>query len=115
MHKLCLKQFGPFEVTEQLNAVTYWLNLPPSWQIYNVFYATLLSPYHKTREHGTSYSMPPSEYIEGEPEWEVAEVLASHQSSRQNQLQYLVRWVRYPQSHNSWKLAENLRVLALIC
>jgi len=63
---------------EQLNAVTYQLDLPPNWWIYNVFHATLLSPYYEMKEHGTSYSMPPPEYIEGEPEWEVVEVLASH-------------------------------------
>ncbi len=43
-----------------------------------MFHAILLSPYYEMREHGTSYSTPPSEYIAGEPKWEVAEVLASH-------------------------------------
>jgi len=63
---------------EQLNTVTYWLDLPLSWWIHNMFHAILLSPYYEMREHGTSYSTPPSEYIAGEPKWEVAEVLASH-------------------------------------
>lgn len=115
MHKLHPKRFGPFEVTEQLSSVAYQLDLPPSWQIHNVFHATLLSPYHETREHRANYSTPAPEYINGEPKWEVAEVVVSRRTERQNWLQYLVRWVGYPDSHNSRELAENLRALTLIC
>jgi hypothetical protein len=104
----------PFEITGQLSSVTYQLDLPPSWQIHNAFHATLLSPYHETSECGANYSTPASEYIDGEPEWEVVEVVALCRTSRQNKLQYLIRWVGYPESHNSWKLVENLRAPTLI-
>ena len=71
MHKLCLKQFRLFLITEVLSVVTYHLDLPPSWQIHNAFHASLLSLYHKTREHRTNYSKPTPELIDNEPEWEV--------------------------------------------
>jgi len=114
MNKLCPKWFGPFKVTKQLSTVTYQLDLPLAWRLHNVFHAMLLSPYHKTREHRASYSTPAPEYIDREPKWEVAEVLVSCRTGRQNQLQYLVRWVGYPESYNSWKPAENLRAPTLI-
>ena len=114
MQKLCPKRFGPFEIMEQLSSVTYRLDLPPSWQIHNAFHAALLLPYHETSERGAKYSTPGPEYIDGEPEWEVAEVMASRRTGRQNKLQYLIRWVRYPESRNSWEPAENLRAPTLI-
>jgi hypothetical protein len=45
--------------------------------------------------------MPAPELIEGKPEWEVAEVLASWHFGQQQCLQYLVKWVGYPDSENS--------------
>ncbi len=49
---------------EQLSLVTYQLDLPQNWLLYNVFHAMLLMPYHETREHGASYSTQKSEKIE---------------------------------------------------
>ena len=82
-YKLRPKRFGPFKVTEVLSSVTYWLDLPPSWQLHNAFHTSLLSLYHETLEHGVGHSTPAPELIEGEPEWEVAEVLASQHFERQ--------------------------------
>ena len=46
--KMKLKHKGPFTITEVLGPVTYRLQLPTSWQIHNVFHATLLKPYRET-------------------------------------------------------------------
>jgi hypothetical protein len=109
MHKLRPKQFSPFEVTEELSSVMYCLDLPPNWRIYNAFHASLLSPHHEMNEYGKSYPTPAPELIDGEPEWEVAEVLASRQHKCQHKLQYLINWVGYPASENSWEPVENVR------
>ena len=45
--KMKQKQEGPFVITEVLGPETYRLELPTSWQIHNVFHATLLKPYVK--------------------------------------------------------------------
>jgi len=114
MHKLYPKWFGLFKVTNKLGAVTYRLNLPPTWKLHNMFHVSLLSPYCKTREHGTNHLLPAPELVEGEHKWEVEEVLASQHHGRHNQLQYLVHWVGYPELHNSWELAENLQMPRLL-
>ena len=46
--KMKPKREGPFTITEVLGPVTYRLQLPTSWQIHNVFHATLLKPYRET-------------------------------------------------------------------
>ena len=50
--KMKLKCEGPFEITEFLSPVTYKLRLPASWQIHNVFHATLLKQYKENETYG---------------------------------------------------------------
>ena len=66
--KLALKWYGPFVITEEISPVAYHLDLPLAWNIYNVFHASLLSPYHETHQHGPNYSRPPPDLINGEEE-----------------------------------------------
>ena len=47
--KIAPKREGPFEIEEVLGPVTYWLKLPTTWKIHNVFHATLLQPYIKMK------------------------------------------------------------------
>jgi hypothetical protein len=75
MPKLAPKQYGPFEVATQISKVTYKLQLPPSWKIYNIFYASLLTPYKETSQHGPNFLGPPPNIIEGELEWEVKKII----------------------------------------
>ena len=42
--KLAPKCHGPFIIKEAISAVTYRLNLPSSWKIWNTFHASLLTP-----------------------------------------------------------------------
>ena len=46
---------GPFKISNVLEPLTYWLNLPTSWQIHNVFHAVLLKPYIENETHGTNF------------------------------------------------------------
>ncbi len=114
MHKLHPKCFGLFRVTEVISPVTYQLNLPPRWQLHNTFHASLLSPYHETKQYGNNYVHPTPELIDGEPEWEVAKVLVSQWYRRQKKLQYLIQWKGYPESENSWEPVENVQALNLL-
>ena len=49
--KIGPKREGPFEIEEVLGPVTYWLKLPETWKIHNVFHAVLLRPYMETTIH----------------------------------------------------------------
>jgi hypothetical protein len=46
-----------------------------TWKVHNVFYASYLSPYKETVEHGPNFLEPPPNLIEGQPEWEVEAIV----------------------------------------
>jgi hypothetical protein len=73
--KLAPKRHGPFVITKEVSAVAYQLQLPPAWTIHDVFHASLLTPYHKTKEHGSNFSRPPPEVVNGEEEFEVEAIM----------------------------------------
>jgi hypothetical protein len=78
-----------------VSPVAYQLGLPPTWTIHDVFHASLLTPYHKTVEHGTNHNLPPPKVIKGEAEYEVKAIIGYHFFSRRCKLQYLIRWKGY--------------------
>jgi hypothetical protein len=51
--------------------MAYQLTLPVFWEIHNIFHASLLHPYHETKEKGTNFLWPPPELIGGKEEYEV--------------------------------------------
>jgi hypothetical protein len=93
---------------EVLSAVTYRLNLPPSWKIHNAFHATVLHPYKETELHRPNFTEAPPDLMEGHEEWEVDNVLASRCTGKKKTLQYLVRWNGFLEAHDSWEPKENL-------
>ena len=75
--KMKPKREGPFVITEVLGLVTYRLKLLTSWQIHNVFHATLLKPYRENEIYGENFTEPPPELFEGEEVYEV-ETICGH-------------------------------------
>src|SRR6266850_7291633 len=68
--ELCPKQLGPFQITGMVGSVTYRLNLPEKWKIYDAFHATLLSPYVETEKYGVNFTKPPPDPIRNKPKKE---------------------------------------------
>jgi hypothetical protein len=54
--KLAPKRQGPFRIIKKISPVAFRLALPASWQIHDVFHASLLTPYHETPAHGPNFS-----------------------------------------------------------
>ena len=100
--KLATKRYGPFTVAQVLSPVTYQLTLPEQWKIHPVFHVDLLTPYKETTFHGTNYTRPPPDLINDEEEYEVEQILDSRIQGRNRKIQYLVKWVGYPDSDNQW-------------
>ena len=98
--KLSPRQYGPFQVLEKLSPVTYRIQLPISMKIRNVFHVDLLIPFHETDAYGPAYSQPAPELINGDEEYEVEAIIDDRVHRRKRQ--YLVKWVGYPVSENSW-------------
>jgi RNase H-like domain found in reverse transcriptase/Integrase zinc binding domain len=70
--KLAPKRYEPFKITEEISPVAYWLELPLSWRIHNIFHTSLLSPYSKTTAHRPNFTWPPPNLIDGETEYKVS-------------------------------------------
>ena len=100
--KLALKRHGPFKVKKVLSPIMYQLELPPQWKIHDVFHVDLLTPYRKTKLHGSNFTKPPPDLINGEEEYEIEEILQSRKFGRGGKVQYLVKWKGYPDSENQW-------------
>jgi len=106
--KLSHRRLGPFLVERRIGPMAYRLKLP-HWmkQLHPVFNVVKLTPApddaipgRKTMDH------PPPIIINGEPEWEVEEILDSHWHRRR--FQYLIKWKGYGREHNSWESASEV-------
>ena len=101
--KLAPRRHGPFRIIQVMSPVNYRLQLPTQWSIHNVFHTDLLTPYRETHTHGPNYLRPPPELVDGVEEFEVEKILDSRRRGRGRKLQYLVKWVGYPDSDNQWE------------
>ena len=106
--KLAAKRYGPFPVAQVLSPVTYQLTLPQQWKIHPVFHVDLLTPYKETAFHGVNYMRPPPDLINDEEEYEVEQILDSRVRGHNRRIQYLVKWMGYPDSDNQWLDADQL-------
>jgi len=112
--KLAPKRYGPLRITKEISPVAYRLELPAAWGIHNVFHASLLSPYHETAAHGPNYSRPPPDLIDGEAEYEVEQIRSHRRHGRARKLQYLIKWVGYPDTDNTWEPADQVHAPEIV-
>ncbi len=114
MSKLTPKRYGPFRISAVISPVAFRLELPVTWRIHNVFHATLLSPYHETPAHGTNFSRPPPDLVDGVEEQEVESILGYRLHGRTRKPQYLVAWKGFPASDNEWVWADHVHAPHLV-
>ena len=98
--KLDHTKLGPFKVKKVLGPVTFELDLLKTMRIHPVFHKSLLEPCHNPN------AMPgPIEIDEEtqEPEWEVEEIVQFDPKKG-----YLVKWLGWGHSDNTWEPEENL-------
>ena len=110
--RLAPRRYGPFQITRVISRTSYQLKLPPQWKIHNVFHATLLTPYKETVLNGHQSQEPAPELIDGQPEWEVEQILRVRRYWRQ--VQYMIRWKGFLEAHDSWEPATNVHADELI-
>src|SRR6266851_7260519 len=112
--KLAPRRHGPFPITQVVSPVTYKLALPHQWTIHPVFHASLLTPYSETKEHGENYSRLPHDLVGGGEQYEVEAIRSHRRQGGRKQLQYLIKWLGYPESDNTWEPAGHLQMPALL-
>jgi hypothetical protein len=98
--KLAPRRYGHFKVAAKISDVAYRLQLPDTWKIHDVFHVSLLMPYKEMEKHGPNFLEPPPELIEGEPKWEVEQILGDR--TYWHKKQFLIRWKGYVPAHDSW-------------
>ena len=104
--KLDYRKLGPYKVIEQINPVTFRLELPPSIRIHDAFHVSLLEPYEPNEFPERETIPPPAIEVNGHMEHEVEEILDSR--ILRNKLYYLVHWAGHDISERTWEPLENL-------
>ena len=104
---------GPFEIIAQPGTHLFTLKLPDSMHaVHPVFHVSQLEPAHANTIPNRQEVPPPPVVIDGELEYEVAEILDSKLDNRRQtcKLLYLVKWSGYEgtDEETSWLLASEL-------
>ena len=97
--KITLKCEGPFEINKVLGPVTYWLKLPETWNIHNVFHITLLCPYVKNETYGNNYPWPHIKSLKGEQVYEVEAIIKHQRRGRGYSLLHQMERLSHNQSN----------------
>ena len=103
--KLLEWQLGPFEIIKVVSPNAMKLKLPASYKIHDIINVSWLRLY-KEPTAGQRISPPEPVEVEGQPEYEVEEVLDSR--LKKGKLEYLVKWSGYTDEYNTWEPVSNL-------
>jgi transposase InsO family protein len=104
--KLMACNYGPYTILEQLGPVTFKLQLPRQMKVHPVFHTSKMIQHRKDEIGNWTPSKLDSVEVEGQPEQEVEEIINSRVFCCK--VQYLVKWVGYDNSENSWEPLHNL-------
>jgi transposase InsO family protein len=112
--KLAHRKLGPFEIAEKIGSHAYRLKLPRSMQrLHPVFSVVKLTEAPVDPIIGRKPKPPPPPVlIEGEPEYEVEEILNSRMFRRR--FEYLVKWRGYGPEESSWEPRQNIHAPQLV-
>jgi len=112
--KLSHRRLGPFEIKRQVGPSAYRLKLPHGLrQLHPVFNVVKLSAAPDDPIPGRKpQALLPPIVVDGEPEWEVEEVLDSCWHWRR--FQFLIKWKGFSREHNSWEVASNVKAPDLV-
>jgi len=99
---------GPFKIIKKVGRSAYQIQLPTSWnRIHPVFNEVLLTPVDHPQFVQQIKPEPPGPIdMEGEPEYEVEEVVSSRKHGRG--IQYLIKWKGYGNEENTWEARSNM-------
>lgn len=112
--KLLPKYIGPYSIIEAINDTAFKLALPASMRIHPVFHVSKLKPHvdgSAAFPHRPQPDRPPPDILpDGEEAYEVERIVAqrTRRIGRSNRLEYLVKWLGYPEYESTWEPASNL-------
>lgn len=100
--KLDKVKVGPFFISKQISPVNFRLELPKDAKIHPVFHVSLLEP----ADPETPIQKDFHYQDDGNDEWEVEKII-THRGKGPDK-EYLVKWLDYPSSENTWEPVTNL-------
>ena len=111
--KLTEKYLGPYEIIAQAGPLSFTLWLPDSMHaIHPIFHVSMLEPSTPNSIPKCIQPPPPPVFIDGEPEYEILEILDSKLDNWRHvcKLLYLVKWSGYEgtDEETSWLPANEL-------
>jgi hypothetical protein len=111
--KFADKYLGPYEIIAQPGTLSFTLRLPDSMRgIHPVYHVSMLEPAPLNTIPDRIQPPPPPIEIDGEPEYEISEILDSKIDKRRRRcpLMYLVQWIGYEDTDEatSWISASEL-------
>lgn len=104
--KLDTKRLGPFQITKAIGKNAFQLALPATWNIHNVFHASLLSKAPESSMRPLQLPPPPVLVLD-QPEYEVESIL--DKKILRGQEYFFVKWKGYPDNENTWEPKRNLQ------
>jgi hypothetical protein len=110
--KLSAPNLGPFKVRRVINKVSCELELPENWKIHPVVHGSYLMPWRDGTQEFPERDPPPPDpdMIEEEEYWQL-EAIRNHRwvGRRPNRsVEFLVKWVGWPEHRNTWEPSERL-------
>jgi hypothetical protein len=98
--------YGPYKIIEQTSPVNFKLKLPHQVKIHLVFHTSKLIPYQEDTIANRQPHTPPPIQVKGQDEFKVEHIIDSH--IHHCKVQYLVKWLGYPESENTWEPPRHL-------
>ncbi|MCO5567132.1 hypothetical protein L7F22_020818 [Adiantum nelumboides] len=107
--KLSMRYYGPFQITERINDVSFRLRLLDTWKIHNAFHVSLLKPFRgDVPDNGESDEQPE---VEENEEILVLEQILAHKDMKTKgkvRRKFLVKFKNYPALDAKWMEEEDL-------
>ncbi|MCO5553049.1 hypothetical protein L7F22_006569 [Adiantum nelumboides] len=105
--ELSMRYYGPFQITEQINDISFRLRLPDTWKIHNVFHANLWKTFGDVPNDEEPGEQPEVEENEEilVPEQVLAQKVTKKGKARR---QFLIKFKNFPAFDAKWMEEEDL-------
>ncbi|MCO5577197.1 hypothetical protein L7F22_031021 [Adiantum nelumboides] len=104
-----MRYYGPFQITERINDVSFRLRLPDTWKIHNAFHVSLFKPFRgDVPDDGEPDEQPE---VEENEEILVPEQILAHKDTKTKgkvRRRFLLKFKNYPALDAKWMEEEDL-------